>query len=452
MNIPSILSRIPDYEAFDTVDELAARGRALAEKYPGIVSRTSLGRSRAGDALWCLRLGDGPENALCFACPHPNEPIGTLTLLTLAEILAGDPALLRETGMTWHLIPCVDPDGTRLNEGWFKGPFTIENYVRGFYRPPGSRQVEWTFPFRFRGMWFEKPIPETRILMGMIGQLRPKLTYSLHNSAFGGAYWYVTKNDAALCAALEGAAHRQNLPLHLGEPESPYISKYSKAVHSMMSLRGYYEYRAARGEPIPTGEQSCGTCSADYIGTVCDSLVLMAELPYFQVRGIDDDSDSGMTRRDALGERAARRAGHAAFLRARWDEARALFGADNPFPLLVDDALAAYEMGEGEISGTEFDRPATKAEALDSLWLSRIFEALDLALAVRACDFELARAKEGRGALEKARAKTDARLTELCAQIEAACSYEVAPIRHLVAMQLESVLQALPYAREQGAK
>jgi hypothetical protein len=284
----------------------------------------------------------------------------------------------------------------------------------------------------------------------MIVALRPALTYSLHNSAFGGAYWYVTKNDAALCAALENAAIRQNIPLHLGEPESPYIAKYSRAVHSMMSLRGYYDYRAARDEAIPEGELACGTCSADYIATVCESLVLMAELPYFQVRGIDDETASDMTRGDALLAKAARRTEHAAFLHARWNEARALFGADNPFPLLVDDALAAYDMGEGPISGAEYDRPATKAEALDSLWLSRIFEALELSLVVRACDFELARAKDGRAALQMARAKTDARLTQMCEEIEDACSYEVTPIRRLVGMQLESVLQALPYARRGG--
>ncbi len=450
MNIPSILSRIPTYATFDTVDELAARGHALAEQYPEIITRESLGQSRAGDDLWCLRLGNGPENALCFACPHPNEPIGAMTLLALAEILAGDPALLLETGMTWHLIPCVDPDGTRLNEGWFKGPFTIEHYVRGFYRPPGARQVEWTFPFRHQDMWFENPIPETRILMDMIHALRPALTYSLHNSAFGGAYWYVTKNDPDLCRALEGAAIRQKIPLHLGEPESPYITKYSKAVHSMMSLHEYYDDRAAHGETLPVGALPCGTCSADYIATVCDSLVLMAELPYFQVHGIDDDTDSDMSRGDALTEKTARRTQHAAFLHARWDEVRALLTAENPFPLLVDDALAAYDAPCEQGKDAAYDRPATKAEALDSLWLSRIFEALDLALVLRACDFELAGEGAGKTALQSARAKTDARLTALCREIEAACPYDVAPIQTLVGVQLESVLQALPYARQGG--
>jgi hypothetical protein len=448
MNIASILSRIPENETFYTVDEMAAQGLRLQARYPGVITRFSAGQSRQGDSLWCLKLGSGVKNALCFACPHPNEPIGAMTLFALAEILAGDPELLEETGMTWHLIPCVDPDGTRLNEGWFKGPFDIERYIRGFYRPVGSRQVEWTFPFRHQAMWFDRPLPETRALMALIDELRPRLVYSLHNSAFGGAYWYVNRSDPALCVALEGAALRQGVPLHLGEPESPYITKYSKAVHSMMSLRQYYEYRARHGHALPEGELSCGTCSADYVATVCDSLTLMAELPYFLVKGIDDETPSGIRRGDALREKARRRAEHGAFLRERWLEARSLFQEDNPFPLLVDDAIRAYE-GDVEAAADdgEFDRIATRAEAMDSLWLTQIFEALDLTLAVRACDFELSRVdrKAERAALHGARERMDERLTELCREIEGACEYEVASIPRLVSVQLESVLQSIPH-------
>ena len=445
MNIPSILSRIPEIKTFYTVDEMAAQGLALEARYPGVITRFIAGQSRQGDSLWCLKLGSGAKNALCFACPHPNEPIGAMTLFAMAEILAGDPALLEETGMTWHLIPCIDPDGTRLNEGWFKGPFGIESYIRGFFRPAGSRQVEWTFPFRHQNMWFERPLPETRALMALIDTLRPQLVYSLHNSAFGGAYWYLNRSDPALCASLEGAAIRQDVPLHLGEPESPYITKYSKAVHSMMSLRQYYEYRARHGQALPEGELSCGTCSADYVLAVCESLTLMAELPYFLVKGIDDETSSGIRRGDTLREKALRRAEHGAFLRERWNEARTLFGEDNPFPLLVDDAIKAYEGGE-EAADAEFDRIATKAEAMDSLWLTRIFEALDLSLTVRACNFELSRVGGAeRAALEGARWKADERLTKLCREIEDSCEYAVASIRRLVSVQLESVLQSIPF-------
>ena len=55
--------------------------------------------------------------------------------------LAEDDSLRESLGYTWYLIKCIDPDGTRLNEGWFKGPFSIENYARHFYRPASFQQV-----------------------------------------------------------------------------------------------------------------------------------------------------------------------------------------------------------------------------------------------------------------------------------------------------------------------
>ena len=75
MNISQTLSKVPNYTSFYTVDELAAEGARLAAEYPSIITRTSIGSSRNGEPLWCLKLGTGDKNALCFACPHPNEPI-----------------------------------------------------------------------------------------------------------------------------------------------------------------------------------------------------------------------------------------------------------------------------------------------------------------------------------------------------------------------------------------
>lgn len=47
---------------------------------------------------------------------------------------------------TWHLLPCVDPDRTRLNEGWFAGPFTMREYAKYYHRSTVAEQVKWTFP------------------------------------------------------------------------------------------------------------------------------------------------------------------------------------------------------------------------------------------------------------------------------------------------------------------
>ena len=121
-----------------------------------------------------LSIGNGAKNAFLFACPHPNEPIGSNLVHYLSEQLCVDEDLRTAFDYTWHLIPCVDPAGTRLNEGWFAGPFTPRNYARHFYRPASNQQVEWTFPVSHKELFYDRSIPETEMLMRVIDELQPE--------------------------------------------------------------------------------------------------------------------------------------------------------------------------------------------------------------------------------------------------------------------------------------
>ena len=171
MQIEEILNLVPDYATFYTVDELDRQIDRLAQAYPDTIRTEIIGTSRQGHPIKAMIMGRGQKTALCFACPHPNEPIGAMTMITLGEIFGAHPEYLEQTQFTWYLIPCIDPDGTRLNEGWFKGPYSLLNYARGFYRPPGNKQVEWTFPINIRGAKFDDPLPETQALMKLIDAL-----------------------------------------------------------------------------------------------------------------------------------------------------------------------------------------------------------------------------------------------------------------------------------------
>ncbi|CAF1526914.1 unnamed protein product, partial [Adineta steineri] len=137
----SLMNSVPDYSRFFTVDELINRSRNLALKRSSLVQYRGIGHSQNGETIPMLTIGNGAKSLLLYACPHPNEPIGTLLIDFLLNALFDHSELLDK--YTWHLIPCVDPDGTRLNEGWFTGPFTISNYARYFYRPRLQEQVEW---------------------------------------------------------------------------------------------------------------------------------------------------------------------------------------------------------------------------------------------------------------------------------------------------------------------
>ncbi len=130
----SIVRDIPDYNTFFTVDELNASSEKLVRKHPKKVKILEIGKSRKGEKIKALRIGKGRRTALLFGFPHPNEPIGSMTLEYLSWRLAEDRSL-NELNYTWYIVKCADPDGARLNESWFKGPFTLLNYALNYYRP-----------------------------------------------------------------------------------------------------------------------------------------------------------------------------------------------------------------------------------------------------------------------------------------------------------------------------
>ena len=145
-DIKKILDQIPNYETFFTMDEMDESTLNLAKEFPGLAEVTTIGHSRKGRPMYCIKIGDYKRNALVFASPHPNEPIGSTLLEFFTRKLCEDKEFRDELGYTFYIIKSVDPDGTVLNEGWFKGPFTVSNYAKNFFRPASHEQTEWTCP------------------------------------------------------------------------------------------------------------------------------------------------------------------------------------------------------------------------------------------------------------------------------------------------------------------
>lgn len=454
MTIEQILDLVPDYQAFYTVDELDAYVDTLAQTHPDTVEVFIAGYSRQNHPIRCMKMGNGEKNALCFACPHPNEPIGAMMLVTLGGIFAEHPEVLADTGFTWYLIPCIDPDSTKLNEGWFKGPFNLLNYARNFYRPPGSKQVEWTFPINIRGCRFNDPLPETQVLMKLIDELKPRFMFSLHNSPYGGAYWYLNESDPVLCKRLEQAAGHQEIPLHMGEAEAAYISKYSDAVFSMLTITDYVNYMIRTTHGVPEGMQG-GGCSADYVRTVCDCLTMMAEVPYFYDPRIGDTSDSEVTRGDAIREHIRLERTNYAVLGQYWTQVHSLFTPENPFYEYVDSCIEGVQGSEKAMESVaesaQGQIPATNAELFDNLYGKRVFECLNVALAIRACDFELEnhldKSVSELETLSFCREIFNKELEQMCAWLEKHAGTNVIPIKRLVSVQLESALVAAEYLK-----
>jgi len=214
-----LLADLGPIERFPTVDEMHVFVAEMGAAHPDLVTVAEVGRSRGGDAIQLLSItppdGAGAAGAvLVVGQPHPNEPIGMATIVTLCERLLSNRAALQAMGVSWHFVPCVDPDGTRLNEGWFGGPWTREHYARHFFRPASDAQVEWTFPFSTEGFSVAAPLPETLALMAAIDRVRPQVLSSLHNGEMGGAYFYAEPGADDLYPRLASLCADHAIPLH----------------------------------------------------------------------------------------------------------------------------------------------------------------------------------------------------------------------------------------------
>ncbi len=446
MLFQELIDAVPDYKVFLTVDELDESTKKLAKDYPDAVTLINLGASTNGSPIYCLKIGDGPVNALAFACPHPNEPIGATTLHYFSSLLAQNKELLDTLGCTWYIIKCADPDGTRLNEGWFKGPFTLLNYARDYYRPIMNRQVEWTFPIDYKNLHFHSPIPETQALMRLIDEIKPKCMFSLHNAGFGGAFWYVSKNKPEVYSKLPEIAGKYGVPLLLGEPEMPCCEQYIPAVYRMFDIQDMYDYYEQYVCSQPEKLINSGTSSDGYANTIGNTFTVVSELPYFFDPRVNDTSLTEIIRRDAIVQGCEIFETTCAVLKDGLNQVGGYIPDDNPFKLMMQDFVAAVEIDYAAkkswaLTNEEVNVPAKTCDVFDNLYGSRFCSLIYLGGFVRMLRDELKKpcSDEKKAALEAALTAGNAMLEANGQALENDVDYKVIPIRNLVSIQLESI-------------
>jgi len=448
--LSEIISSIPDYEEFLTVDELNASSVELATEYPSVELETA-GYSRNGDPIYALHIGKGKGTALLFGAPHPNEPIGCMMLEFLARKLAEDKDFLEWTGFRWVIVKCADPDGTRLNEGWFKGPFTPLHYAKNFYRPPHFQQVEWSFPVKYKKLNFDSSIPETKAIMGLIEREKPLFMYSLHNAGFGGAYYYVSKPCEPLYERYREGARNQGIPLHLGEPEMPYAKKLSDAVYLMPSIQETYDYLEKYTDKDPAEIIKGGAGSTDYARRfVPDVFSLVCEVPYFYDPRIADLAESDVKRRDAILHSVELSSEMFGFLKERYKEIAALLTAHSKFKEALEESLRtmpAHLEAKRKWAETteELNSPATVSQKFDNYVITRFYGMLSFGMFIRMIDQQLKETPDvqERKKLEAVKFEVEKELERHNRELVKDLNYEVIPIKKLVAVQLWAALATL---------
>jgi hypothetical protein len=437
-----LLAGLAPVDAFPTVDEMAAWTSRLAERFPDRVTVRDIGRSRNGDAIQLLSIvSPGSRGrALIIGQPHPNEPIGMATIIAMGERLLENPTALEATDADWHFVPVADPDGTRLNEGWFAGPWTREHYARNFYRPAGNLQVEWTFPFSCDGFEVNAPMPETIALMAAIDETHPTVMASLHNGELGGGYFYATEGAPYdYYEQLGELCRRHSIPLHLGDPETPFSAKLGPAVFSIPFAQQIHDFVvAAGGDPA---DVVTGANSGEYAMRHNEVFGIAVELPYWRDDRSDDISThpSGTSLRQVVLHGLDLQDDMCAQLRALYDQAAPL--APSPFQEAVEAFLSTLDGGYIEVqryeaaNNPEGDRPATVAELFSVMDNVHMFRLRLGGMLLRALAPD-----------SPARVDAERTFAEWCAEESADSKAEPIPINDLVAVQAGAILTTVAHS------
>ena len=451
MDLQQIAADIPDYQAFLTVDKLTASSHRLVEQYPDIASLKVVGQTRRGDPIELLTITGGSTQAFVFGGPHPNEPIGCMTIEYLSRRLCEDESMRQELDYTWHFVKSIDADGMRLNEGWFGGPFTPTNYARHFYRPASYEQVEWTFPIEYKTLTFNDPLPETRALMQVIDETKPRFLYSLHNAGFGGVYYYVSE----ACEPLYGTFHEIpewfGLALDLGEPEMSVAEPFAPAIYRMLTSTDMYDHLERHGVPDPASIMGFKASSAQYAERH-GSFFLVVEMPYFDEPRVNDQSLTTTLRRDAILRSMDMQEEHDSWIKRQKAMVESDLRLDTPFTRALIDFLnmgAQYREADRQWVKTaeETNRPASQAELFSGLYASRFYKLLNLGLLTRMLKAEI-NAGNTSEQIRTLRELAATRLEEQGTALENELDYRALPIRSLVGVQTCAGLATAAYLNQ----
>ena len=443
LDIRRYMSAIPEMDRFLTVDELNEDFDRIAREFPEVTRLERVGSSKLGDPIQMLSIGSGERDILLFACPHPNEPIGAMMVHHLARMLCDDATLRDSQGYTWNLITCVDPDGARLNEGWFSGPFTITTYARNFYRPAGHQQVEWTFPNFYKTNYFDRSLPESQMLMRVIDRLKPALMGSLHNAGFGGVYYYLSRDEPALYPAFYELPEWEELPLRLGEPEVPYAVQFAPAIFKMTSTAESYDYMEANGADM--SNYSHGGSSVEYADPY-GTLTLVIEMAYYDDDRVNDQTVTDTNRRDAILAGLDISDASYALMGAHFEAVRDDLRTGSAFETAVGWFMKAIrESKDAQRHWAETDpatdRPATVAELFSNNQEIRFYRLLTMGMLVRMLEGEVT-VGNGTPKIRRHLKEATATFETWARDLEADLNMRVVPIRKLVAVQLGAVLAA----------
>lgn len=296
IDVEEILKEVPHFESFCSVQKLHELVARLQqdERFEVSIAGTSVN----GVPIHHVRFGRGSVKALLVAFPHCKEPICGLTVFSLMILLQqGHPALLA-ADVEWHIVPCIDPDGALLNEGWTLQPITMRNYVKSFYVQAMRDQVDTSFPIEHKKLVWKEPAKEAKVLQQLLDRIRPDFFYSLHNAWTGGAFFFLGRDiDHKYHQRLYQLLEQQKFPLQKRPMWPGVVERYGEGIVENWSIRKHYDY-LEKTSSSPQEYLPFGAASWDYLERIKpDALVLVVEMGYVRHPADESERDTGQSLR-----------------------------------------------------------------------------------------------------------------------------------------------------------
>ena len=282
IDVEAVLRDIPHSETFCSVGKLHAMVESLRSDDRFVIE--VCGTSVNGQPIHHVQFGKGTIKALIVASPHCMEPIGSLTVFSLLTLLHGGHSGLLSAAVEWHIVPCIDPDGALLNEGWSQERFAPEKFLRHFYMQPWCDQVDTSIPVTYKNLAITTPPSrEASVLMALLDRVRPDFFFSLHNTFAGGAFYLFSRDMGTRCyEGIHQLLGRLHVPIRKEPQWSEFLKQYSTGIVEMYSVRKHYDF-LERTMPRPEEVFELGVGSFEYLaGIKPESLAFMAEVGYFQ--------------------------------------------------------------------------------------------------------------------------------------------------------------------------
>jgi len=426
------------YKEFLTVAEIDRELKKIVPKENIFL----LGRSKNGRRIFGAKIGSGKKNALVYGFIHSNEAVGAITALELIMEVMSRADL--QNKYTWHIIPCVDPDGARLNEGWFKGKLTIKKYFKNFFRPAMGHQVEWTFPFEHKNFYFNRPVPETRLLMKLIDKTKPAFVCPLHNAGIGGAFFLITRQmPPAYYRRVLAVCRRLNIPVALAESGGEYLREIKYPFSYLRGVRAisnnFKTTSAGKKAIFYYGDDSVGyarTKNPNAFG-------LTPEVPYFADKKISDRRKAKELKKDL--EKTSLDIARDVFdfiadIFERYDlNKRSIFYKE--IKSLLNDRKPPIAFGQGAAK-KKSQRRATAADKYAAEVGSRFYAGAWLGM-LRRLIKESGSSKEIKTALRE----TDKKIAVIIRAINQKSNYHAVPVEDLVACHLQTILATIKYLK-----